>query len=84
MGDSGGGAMFIGTKGTLICSTYARNPYIIGREHEPPNVAQEFRRVTTSHEMDWVRLAKKIPRIVCKPKFTFRILRASKRGSCDG
>ena len=58
MGDSGGGAMFIGTKGTLICSTYARNPYIIGREHEPPNVAQEFRRVTTSHEMDWVRACK--------------------------
>lgn len=62
LGDNGGGAMFIGTKGTLICSTYARDPYIIGRENDPPKVAAELRRVEKAmdggHEMDWVRACK--------------------------
>ncbi len=29
MGDGGGGVLFIGTKGALMCSTYGRNPRII-------------------------------------------------------
>lgn len=61
LGDNGGGAMFIGSKGTLICSTYARDPYIIGREENPPPVTNELRRVTNGiggHEMDWVRACK--------------------------
>jgi predicted dehydrogenase len=58
LGDGGGGAMFVGTKGTLICSTYARDPYIIGRENDPPKATNELRRVPTSHEMDWVRACK--------------------------
>jgi predicted dehydrogenase len=71
MGDGGGGAMFVGSKGTLICSTYARDPYIIGRENEPPSVAQEFRRVTTSHEMDWVRACKENRRNRVNPSSYF-------------
>ncbi len=71
MGDGGGGAMFVGTKGTLICSTYARDPYIIGRENDPPSVAQEFRRVTTSHEMDWVRACKENRRNRVEPSSYF-------------
>jgi predicted dehydrogenase len=62
MGDNGGGAMFIGSEGTLICSTYALNPYIIGRKDNPPQVAEEFRRIPEAmnggHEMDWVRACK--------------------------
>ncbi len=62
MGDRGGGAMFVGTKGTLICSTYARNPYIIGREENPPKAPQTLRRVPDfeggDHEMDWVEACK--------------------------
>jgi len=62
MGDGGGGAMFVGSKGTLICSTYALNPYIIGRENDPPKVEQTFRRIPDAmnggHEMDWVRACK--------------------------
>jgi hypothetical protein len=62
MGNRGGGAMFIGTKGTLICSTYARNPYIIGREDNPPEVSETLRRVPDfdggDHEMDWVQACK--------------------------
>ncbi len=58
MGDEGGGAMIRGTKGTIICSTYGRDPYIIGREDNPPKVKKEIPRVNTSHEMDWVRACK--------------------------
>jgi len=62
LGDNGGGAMFVGTKGTLICSTYAKDPYIIGRENDPPKVPAELRRVEKAmdggHEMDWVRACK--------------------------
>ncbi|MCL6217005.1 Gfo/Idh/MocA family protein [Zunongwangia pacifica] len=58
MGDDGGGAMVVGTKGTIICSTYGRDPYIIGRENNPPNVKKTIPRVSTSHEMDWVRACK--------------------------
>ncbi|WP_421948187.1 Gfo/Idh/MocA family protein [Phaeodactylibacter xiamenensis] len=58
LGDGGGGAMFVGSKGTLICSTYARDPYIVGRENDPPKATNELRRVETSHEMDWVRACK--------------------------
>lgn len=58
MGDGGGGSMVVGTKGTIICSTYGRDPYIIGRENNPPNVAKTIPRVNTNHEMDWVRACK--------------------------
>ena len=58
LGDQDGGAMFIGTKGVLICGTYGRSPYILGRENDPPKVPQRLRRVEASHEMDWVRACK--------------------------
>lgn len=71
MGDGGGGAMFVGSKGTLICSTYARDPYIVGRENDPPSVPQQFRRVNTSHEMDWVRACKENRRDRVEPSAYF-------------
>ena len=49
MGDDGGGAMVVGTKGTIICSTYGRDPYIVGRENDPPKVKKTIPRVSTSH-----------------------------------
>ena len=58
LGDWGGGAIFHGTKGTLVCGTYAKDPFIIGREDNPPAVTNELRRVETSHEMDWIRACK--------------------------
>ena len=58
MGDDGGGAMVVGTKGTIICSTYGRDPYIVGRENDPPKVKKTIPRVSTSNEMDWVRACK--------------------------
>lgn len=62
MGDASGGAMFVGSEGTLICSTYAMDPFIVGREDDPPEVSEEFRRIPDAmdggHEMDWVRACK--------------------------
>ena len=56
MGDWGGGCLFIGSKGKIVCGTYARNPKLLGVDkYEAPKV---LRRVTTSHEMDWVRSCK--------------------------
>ena len=57
-----GGAIFYGTKGTLICGTYAMDPFIIGREDNPPPTTGELRRIPNAmeggHEMDWVRACK--------------------------
>jgi predicted dehydrogenase len=73
MGDSDGGAMVVGTKGTIICGTYGRNPYIIGRENDPPQVKKVIPRVLMSHEMDWVRACKepKANRIEASSNFAY-------------
>jgi hypothetical protein len=57
--DSGGGAIFYGTKDTLICGCYGKNPWLLsGRV---PNAPKFRRRIETSHEMDWVRACKESP-----------------------
>jgi len=59
MNDSGGGVIFHGTKDTLICGCYGVNPWLLsGRV---PVVEPSMRKVTTSHEMDWVRACKETP-----------------------
>jgi hypothetical protein len=56
---SGGGVIFHGTKDTLICGCYGVNPYLVsGRT---PNSPEVLRKVTLSHEMDWVRACKENP-----------------------
>jgi len=59
MGDDGGGVLFVGDKGKLMCSTYGRNPRII-----PETKMQEYRRPEKSiprspgiHE-EWVEAIK--------------------------
>ena len=77
LGDWGGGAIFHGSKGTLICSTYAANPYIIGRKDNPPAITNELRRIPKAmeggHEMDWVRACKesKENRVECSSNFDY-------------
>ena len=73
MGDNDGGCMVVGTKGTIICGTYGRNPYIIGREDNPPKVEKLFPRIETNHEMDWVRAAKesKANRVEASSNFAY-------------
>jgi predicted dehydrogenase len=58
--DGGGGCLFIGSKGKLMCGCYARNPFLL-----PESLDQSYRRpkpilrrVSTSHEMDWARACK--------------------------
>lgn len=63
----GGGVIFHGTKDTLICGCYGVRPYLLsGRTPSSPEV---MRKVTTSHEMDWVR--------ACKESASSRVLPTS-------
>jgi hypothetical protein len=71
MGDGGNGALFVGTKGKIMCDCYARNPRILGRENNPPKVKEVLRRVKTTHEMDWVRACKESPENRVQPSSNF-------------
>ena len=52
----GGGAIFYGTKDTLICGCYGVNPYLVsGRV---PNAPKVLREIKESPQMDWVRACK--------------------------
>ena len=62
MGDWGGGNLFIGSKGTLVCGTYGLNPFIIGREDytgpdkylRRPEADTGFTWNEGAHETDWI------------------------------
>ncbi len=59
MNDAGGGVLFHGTKDTLICGCYGKDPWLLsGRVPDAPKFR---RRVETSHEMDWIRACKESP-----------------------
>jgi len=64
MGDDGGGCIFYGTKGKIMCGTYAQNPTLL-----PTSKMQSFtqpeksiRRISNAmsggHEQDWIRACK--------------------------
>lgn len=68
--DPDGGCIFHGTKDTLICGCYGRDPWLLsGRS---PVVPKTERRVEGSHEKDWVRACKESPdsRILTKSDFS--------------
>ncbi len=60
MGDAGGGVIFIGSKGKLMCGCYARNPRLIPetkmKAYKRPE--KTIPRVKVKHEMDWVLACK--------------------------
>lgn len=59
LNNSGGGAIFYGTKDTLICGSYGRDPWLVsGRK---PSSPKKLREITLSHQMDWVRACKEDP-----------------------
>jgi hypothetical protein len=59
MNDKGGGVLFHGTKDTLVCGCYGKDPWLLsGRT---PSVEPSTRKVELSHEMDWVRACKESP-----------------------
>ncbi len=58
--DPDGGVIFHGSKDVLICGCYGRDPWLLsGRV---PTAPKTERRVTTSHEMDWVLACKESPK----------------------
>ena len=69
MNNAGGAAIFYGTKDTLVCGCYGREPWLLsGRE---PNAPKVLREVKTSHEMDWVRACKENPATRVAPTSDF-------------
>ncbi|MFO7369914.1 MAG: Gfo/Idh/MocA family oxidoreductase [Bacteroidales bacterium] len=59
MNDAGGGVIFHGTKDTLVCGCYGKDPWLLsGRT---PATPKTLRRVDVSHEMDWVNACKQTP-----------------------
>lgn len=70
MGEGGGLCIFHGTKDTLICGCYGLKPWLLsGRVPESPKTE---RRVTLSHEQDWIRACKedKSSRVKTKSDFS--------------
>ena len=69
---SGGGLMiFHGTKDTLIMGCYGVDPWLLsGRK---PDVPKTCRRVTTTHEHDWIRACKESPENRLKSKSDFSV-----------
>ncbi len=55
MNDGGGGVIFHGSKDTLICGCYGRNPWLLSGRI--PDVPKSLRRID-HHGMDWVRACK--------------------------
>ena len=54
--DKEGPVIFHGTKDTLICGCYGRDPWLLSGKK--PNSPKTQREITVSHEMDWVRACK--------------------------
>ena len=64
-GDSGGGVLFVGTKGKLVTGTYAQNPILIPsskyKGYKPPQTERRVPGGAGGHEKDWIRQCKTAP-----------------------
>jgi predicted dehydrogenase len=70
MDNNGGAAIFYGTKDTLICGCYGRDPWLLsGRKPEAPKTQREV--PGSKHEMDWVRACKENPASRVEPASSF-------------
>ena len=63
MNDSGGAAIFYGTKDTLICGCYGVNPWLLSnRKPVSPKTQRDVSNAMGGgHEMDWVEACKENP-----------------------
>ena len=69
MNVQGGGVLFYGTRDILHVGCYGREPFLLsGRV---PNVPKTERRITLTHEMDWVRACKESPENRIEPSSAF-------------
>lgn len=76
--DFNGGCMFIGSKGKIMCGTYAINPFLLplSLDESYTRPAPSLRRVmngTQGHHMDWVRACKESPenRVEASSNFSY-------------
>jgi predicted dehydrogenase len=72
MNNSGGGTIFHGTRDTLICGCYGKDPWLLsGRVPVVPKTERRLPDKVT-HEMDWVRACKESPesRVPSKSDFS--------------
>lgn len=68
---SGGCAIFYGTKDTMVVGCYANKPYLVsGRV---PNAPKVLRRVTLSHQRDWVRACREDASVRVKTASDFAV-----------
>lgn len=63
MGDSDGGVLFLGEKGTIMCGCYGRDPQILPASrmkefHKPAPMLERIPQGQDGHEADWVRACK--------------------------
>jgi hypothetical protein len=63
MNDDGGGVLFHGSKDTLVCGCYGKDPWLIsGRVPDAPKFRRRIENpMEGGHEMDWVRACKENP-----------------------
>lgn len=55
MNHAGGATIFYGTKDTLVCGCYGRDPWLLsGRKPEAPKVCRRVKGGTNGHEKDWI------------------------------
>lgn len=79
MGDESGGCIFYGTKGKIMCGTYAANPTLLPTSEmahfQPPK--NSIRRISNAmeggHEQDWIRACKesKDARVEASSNFSY-------------
>lgn len=72
MGDWGGGTLFVGSKGKIICETYAKNPKLLGVDnYEAPKVLRRVKNGSEGHEADFARACKESPESRIMPSSGF-------------
>jgi len=73
MNDGGGGVIFHGSKDTLICGCYGKDPWLLsGRKPVVPKTERRIEKAMNGgHEMDWVRACKESPESRVKTKSDF-------------
>ena len=85
MGDSDGGVLFIGDKGTLMCGCYGSSPRLIPEAkmkefQPPPETIERIPGGMDGHEQDWIRACKGGP----PASSQLRLFRPAVRDGADG
>jgi hypothetical protein len=73
MNDGGGGVIFHGSKDTLICGCYGKDPWLLsGKKPVVPKTERRIEKAMNGgHEMDWVRACKESADTRVKTKSDF-------------